>query len=81
VLRRKVEKSSSRIIFCIISLEPETQTVWSRTRRYSERTCLSRIVLRAARSAPSTFVAELKRSAKLLRNSIRLVSVLRVLCD
>ena len=37
----------------------------SRTRRYSERTCLSRIVLRAAHSAPSTFVAELKRSAKM----------------
>ena len=36
-----------------------------RTRRYSERSCLSRIVLRAARFAPSSFVAELKRSAKI----------------
>ena len=48
-----------------MSLEPETQTVLSRTRRYSERPCLSRIMLRAAYSAPSTVVAELKRSAKL----------------
>ena len=48
-----------------IYLEPETQILRSRTRRYSERTCLSRIVLRAAHSAPSTFVAELKRSAEL----------------
>ena len=49
-----------------ISLEPETQTVLSRTKRYSEWTALSRIVLRAARSAPTQFIAELKRSAKFM---------------
>jgi hypothetical protein len=48
-----------------ISLEPETQSVLSRTKRYSEWTALSRIVLRAARSAPTQFIAELKRSADL----------------
>ncbi len=37
----------------------------SRTKRYSEWTALSRIVLRAARSAPTQFIAELKRSAKI----------------
>ena len=37
----------------------------SPTRRYRERPCLSRIMLRAACSAPSKVVSELKRSAKI----------------
>jgi hypothetical protein len=62
-----------------ISLEPETQSLQSRTRRYSEWTCLSRIMLRAAYSAPSTFIAELKRSAELWKRLQRYLYELLVL--
>jgi hypothetical protein len=48
-----------------ISLEQETQTNKRRTRRYSELSALSRSVLRAAHTAPTHFIAELKRSAKI----------------
>jgi hypothetical protein len=65
------------------SLESEP-ILRSRTKRYSEWTALSRIVLRAAHSAPTQFIAELKRSADYselysigfsFQNCIRLVSV------
>ena len=59
-----------------IFLEPESQSLRSRTRRYSEWPRLSRIVLRAAHSAPSAVIAELKRSAKIMKKTSLLLLAL-----